>query len=430
MKDNRHHINLISLIVRVLDKFYIYGLYGLVLYPAIPAVAQMDSCLFMRNHRISPDEQGELRIEIDNVSFFKDNEWQKVTNGYTLPGLWIQPKATYNPLKNLHLEAGLHSLIYAGCTKYPNIIYQDMAVWKGDQYMSGTHILPYFRANLQLGNINVILGDIYGGANHHLPEPLFSQELNLSADPEMGMQTIVDINRLHLDLWANWQSFIFLNDHHQESFIFGLNTAYTPYASTSSDISNKLSIPLSFIAHHRGGEKIDSIYHKSVKTVLNGSIGLAWQSDIRDSWLKRWQIETHLLGYYQEAGTLYPKDKGWGIYSKIAMQTCCGIGAKIGYEHSHNFISLLSYPFYGTLSTRDNTGTYDNTDMLNIQIDWTKRFGKHYTFGIRGEAFTFFPHGGYSDGTIYIPEKISQNLSIGIFLKVNPSFVIGKLKED
>lgn len=48
------------------------------------------------------------------------------------------------------------------------------------QYQRGTHILPYFRAQLALSHVNLILGDIYGGSNHGLIAPLYSPELNLT----------------------------------------------------------------------------------------------------------------------------------------------------------------------------------------------------------------------------------------------------------
>ena len=47
----------------------------------------------LTDYHINPDEKGELAFEIDNVLFFKNNEFDgKIIKGYSLPGLWIQPK--------------------------------------------------------------------------------------------------------------------------------------------------------------------------------------------------------------------------------------------------------------------------------------------------------------------------------------------------
>lgn len=96
--------------------------------------------------------------------------------------------------------------------------YQDIAHWKGDQYQKGFHALPWFRAQVALSDhVNIVLGDLYGAANHNLIEPLYNPELNMVADPEMGLQLLYNSRRFDLDVWVNWESFIFREDIHQEA---------------------------------------------------------------------------------------------------------------------------------------------------------------------------------------------------------------------
>ncbi|MDD3255978.1 MAG: hypothetical protein PHH33_09000, partial [Parabacteroides sp.] len=155
-------------------------------------IAQIDERLYMTDSRLDSTKKGELSIEIDNISFFQNNEFSSdLVKGYTLPGMWVQPKAVFYPLGNIKLEAGLHMLRYWGANKYPNFAYTDIAKWKGNQYQSGVHWLPYFRAHFSLSpKLDIILGNIYGAANHRLADPLYNSELNLSADPEAGMQLL------------------------------------------------------------------------------------------------------------------------------------------------------------------------------------------------------------------------------------------------
>lgn len=388
--------------------------------------AQMDSCLFERDYHIDPANEGELNLEIDNVSFFKDNEWDnRVSSGYTLPGLWVQPKVTYNACKNLRLEAGVNALIYAGTTKYPNVMYKDIAVWKGDQYMEGTHLNPFFRASIKLGAVHFVLGDIYGGANHHLIDPLFSQELNLTSDPEMGLQMLLDLKKWHLDVWANWQSFIFKNDHHREAFIFGLSSE-SWLNSHKSNVS--VSVPVNVVMQHRGGE-IDTITVNSVNTLMNGSVGLRVKHNIYNSWLNYWQVEADAVGYYQESGEMFNKSKGWGLYAKGQMALKCGLGVKLGYMHMKDFISLLGYPYYGAISVRDlyNHAAFKKPRLVTLQVDWVKSFGKHYAFGARGEMFQYFTGGSMTTtkGEV-INQKNTSNFSFGVFLRANPTFLLKK----
>ena len=150
--------------------------------------AQIPDRVFKTDFRIDPEKKGELSVEFDNLSLFKDDEYTGAfMKGYTLPGLWLQAKAVYYPLEMLKLEAGVHLQRFWGANRYPNMAYQDIAHWKGDQYQKGFHALPWFRAQVALSDhVNIVLGDLYGAANHNLIEPLYNPELNMVAGPEMG----------------------------------------------------------------------------------------------------------------------------------------------------------------------------------------------------------------------------------------------------
>lgn len=130
-----------------------------------------------------PSRKGSC-LEIDNLNFFRNNEYAgRMIKGYTLPGFWAQTKAVYHPLRTVRLEAGFHAFVYHGAYKYPATAYQDIARWKGDQYQTGIRLLPWFRAQAMLfEQVTVVLGNIYGAANHRLPELLYNPELNLTAD--------------------------------------------------------------------------------------------------------------------------------------------------------------------------------------------------------------------------------------------------------
>jgi len=215
---------------------------------------------------------GELRLAIESLSFFKDNEFTSyTTKGYSLPGFWIRPKVTFQALDNVRLEAGLQALHYWGANKYPSLAYSDIALWKGDQYQKGFHLLPWFRVKIDATNaFKIILGDLYGGVNHQLIEPLYNPELALTADPEIGFQILYDTPRFHVDSWINWQSFIFDQDGHKEAFTVGLSSRLQLRDNTSRC---KVYLPLQALIQHRGGE-LDTIFTNSVQTLMNGSLGI------------------------------------------------------------------------------------------------------------------------------------------------------------
>lgn len=187
--------------------------------------AQVERAIVPPEYRLDSAHTRELRLKVDNLSFFKDNEFSgNIMKGYSLPGLWVEPRLTYQPLKNIRLDAGLHALIYHGTYHYPNYAYRDIAQWKGSEYQKGAHLLPIFRAQVAMRRCNIVLGNLYGAGHHRLLLPLYNPELNLTADPENGVQVLYDHPRLHLDVWVNWESFIFEGSTHQEAFIVGLSS--------------------------------------------------------------------------------------------------------------------------------------------------------------------------------------------------------------
>lgn len=71
------------------------------------AHAQMVERLCRTDYEIDPERQGELLVELDNISFFKDNEFAgSVINGYSLPGLWLQPKGVFLSIEEYKVGIG------------------------------------------------------------------------------------------------------------------------------------------------------------------------------------------------------------------------------------------------------------------------------------------------------------------------------------
>ena len=66
--------------------------------------AQIQDNVFMSDYKLDPAKKGQLSVEIDNISFFQNNEFSSdLVKGYTLPGMWLQPKAVFYPLDNIKL---------------------------------------------------------------------------------------------------------------------------------------------------------------------------------------------------------------------------------------------------------------------------------------------------------------------------------------
>ncbi len=386
--------------------------------------AQMAQTLGSFDYRLDTTQTKQLAIEIDNISFLKDNEYAgAVMKGYTLPGFWMQLKATYQPFDYLKLEAGAHGLVYSGAYKYPSYAYHDIEKWKGNQYQKGTHILPYFRAHLQLKSWQLVFGDIYGGTYHQLIAPLYNPEQHLTADPEFGFQAIYDSKKFHFDVWVNWQSFIFEEDSHQEAFCVGLSSTYR-FNDVNSSVHTYM--PFQVTLQHRGGEQ-DTITTNSVQTLCNGTLGFGINWNLNRRVIKRINLEADALMHWQQAGKLWPNDTGFGAYAKAAVNFTNGIHTEGGYFIGKDFNSLLGIPYYGSVSLKEEGLYFKRPQTFFLSVDWSKKFAKRYAVGVKADMYYYCPKSAYNaEG----PQPVSNNtsFSVGVFFRANPRFIIKKFK--
>ena len=386
------------------------------------AAAQVEQSVAAMTYELDSADTRALRLEVDNLSFFKDNEFSgTVMKGYSLPGLWVTPKLTYQPLPNLKVEAGVHALIYSGAYKFPNYAYHDIAKWKGSQYQQGAHVLPWFRGQLALKRVNLILGDLYGGTTHRLAAPLYNPEMMLTADPEFGFQLLLDTRPVHLDVWLNWESFIFEGDTHQEEFIVGLSSRLRLNRDSARIHAY---VPLQATIQHRGGEQDTAA---SVQTLANGAVGLGAVLNLRRGFVRNVTAECLLLGYTQQAGNIWPFGSGSALYARVEVGMRHGLKAHAGYFRGNHFISLLGIPYFGAVSTKNEGACYpDHPTTFHLGLDYSRQFGKRYAFGAKVE--TYCNKAGtirYADGT-EAPTSTTFNTTFGVYLRINPSFLLKK----
>lgn len=359
--------------------------------------------------------EGELSLKVEGMAFFRDNEYDSdVSKGYTLPGAWLRPAMVYNPLNNVHLELGISGLFFSGANKYPNYAYHDIAKWKCSQYQDGLHLLPWFRAEMKTGHFDFILGDIYGGTNHHFITPLYNNEQILSADPEMGAQILFTSKYFKSDLFINWQSFQFNEDTHQEAFELGFSSVVRPFTKGSC---KDISFPIAFLAQHRGGELDDA--ENGVQTICNGSAGIAWDQTYYEGHINHLRIEGDLIGCMQQAGHLWDFSKGLAFHTSGTMTFFKDLHAQLGYFCApSNFISIFGNPNFSTISLKHTEMKYTSMNTMYLDFGYSHTFGKSYTFGANAEVFNDYPGGGTKDVVF----------TIGLHIIVKPEFLLKKFR--
>ncbi len=366
------------------------------------------SLFFLPLQLTAQEIQNNLSLTVDALAFFRDNEYSsQITKGYTLPGTWIRPAVSYEPNKNIHLEAGLHALFFDGANKYPNYAYHDIGTWKGSQYQSGAHVLPWFRAEARMQNLTVILGNIYGGVEHRMITPLYNREQLMSADPEMGVQLLWKKDRTHVDAFVNWQSYQFKEDTHQEAFTVGL--------IARSPISTHLSANLTVLSQHRGGEQEKQEFDRGVQTLCNGAIGLEWHKQLNTS-VNSYGLQLNLLGSYQQAGRLWPFDGGFALHGECELTFAKYVTLRLGCLYApKQFISLYGNPMFSTISIKSPYTTFNGIRTGYLGFDYQYSFGEQYTLGAEFEAFR-----------VKSTNLKEFNVSFGIYLRVCPRFILSK----
>lgn len=403
----------------------IAGLMAGALMCAAPLRAQIADEVYRTDTRIDTTTVGQLRMEVDNLSFFKNNEFAGgFQKGYTLPGIWLQPKLVYTPLRRVKIELGAHLLRYWGANRYPCYAYHDIAEWSGKQYQKAFHALPWIRAQVDFSDrLSLVLGHIHGAANHRLVEPLFNSEMNLMADPEAGLQLLYRSPHFDGDMWVNWQSFIFREDTHQEAFIVGLSTRFK---LNREEAPVHAYVPLQLMAQHRGGE-IDTIFVNSVQTLVNGAIGVGavWNADGR--WLSRVGIEADAAFSWQQSGSLWPFDNGWGAYARLYADVR-RVRVKTAYWQCRRFVSLLGSPFYNAISMQDEGTVFHSPKMVVAGLEYSYPFGKAFAVGVNVDLYCHLKGTKTTADGLQSAKKSATSFSTGVYLRINPSFLIKEWK--
>ena len=377
--------------------------------------AQMWDRLATTDYHIDTTQVRSLRVELDNLSFFRDNEYSsRLTKGYSLPGLWIEPKLVCTPIRQVELEVGAHALIFDGANKYPNYVYHDIGRWKGHQYQKGFHILPWVRAKAELRHLTVVLGDLYGGENHGFVTPLINSETNLSQDPEMGFQLLWDRPHLHADTWLNWQSYIFEEDTHQEAFTVGSN-----WTVRYNDPWARLHwySPVQLAIQHRGGEQDETDMGVQTLSNLSAGAGMKWNALRRH--LTAVGAQANVMATYQQSGHLWPFDTGMALHLEGEALLRQGLDLRAGAFHApRHFVSLYGNHFFSTLSVKDGE-SHRGLTTAYARADYHYTFASRYVLGAEIEAYQSWLGRSASHG-----RSNEMNFSFGIYLRLRPSIML------
>lgn len=372
----------------------------------------------------SKPEEKQLLFNIHNQDFFVDNEYTGVkTAGYTLPGFRLTPTLSYGISNNLFIEAGLSALRFHGAERYPCMVYANFPDWKGYQYSSGLHLMPYFRAVWFITpNSSLTFGNIENRNSHFLPEPLYNVENTFASDPEAGLQLRINTKYNRSDIWLNWQSFVFANDIHQEAFTLGISSRSRILFDNDK---SELALPLSFLVQHLGGENLSEDF--TVESWINLSLGLKLTRHIG----KHFHITSGCdFLYYKSLSetTLMPFNEGWAYYPYIEA-SYKKLNIKFAFYDSEDFVSLLGSPHFNNFSTNTKGLVFERANQYYLRAMYRQKIAKACSSDFYAQIFRQNRITGDRPGFEKVVRNGFLSFSVGVILNIDHSISLKRFSK-
>lgn len=363
------------------------------------------------------DSTGRLSLTLENHHFFKDNEFGlKRMDGYTLPGFYFRPKLVWQVEPRVKLSMGVHWLNYWGAHSYPTTLSYTTAHPTWSDTSSSMHILPWVQARVDFYPwLSVVIGSLENNNGHGLPTPLYNRELTYAADPEGGVQMLVQHRIVDVDAWADWREFIFNRSDHQEQFYLGLAShlklplgRWTPY------------VPIYALTQHTGGEGLNTaeFLHTKNKVNLGTGLGLRFSEDDFCA-----DLEILLLRYHQVRDTTIPFNNGWAFSPTLRMRWK-DLGMEVNWWDGSNFVPLMGCAHYSSVSINSDDVTFERFQNLTLKLEYHWHKFRMCEVVTEGEMIHYFPYTQNEPQLGVVEKGHATMISLGVHVKVKPTVVL------
>jgi hypothetical protein len=350
--------------------------------------AQWFPASLLHSPAIAAADSNQLLLVADVTGFFKNNEYfSAVAVGQTYPGIALTPALTYQVGGRFRAEAGAYAVKFSGRNDF-------------------SALQPFLRLQYALSpSFHMVLGNLYGGVNHRLIEPLYQWERHYVANPESGLQFVLDNARWFADVWVDWQRYIERGDDFPETLAFGLSIAWrmTPPESRYS-----LSLPLQLLVQHHGGQ-ID-VSDEPMVVLGNLAAGLCSHINTGNRWLRSIGLDIYAAGYYDRYPneSLRPFDRGWGIYPVLHIDAA-PFSCMAGYWYAEKFYAFQGEMLFGTFNPFAPTQQIPVRNMLTLKIAYEQKLYKNVSIGVQAETYTDL-------------ERSATDYSFGVHIRFSPCF--------
>ncbi|MDP4209394.1 MAG: hypothetical protein Q8928_11335 [Bacteroidota bacterium] len=302
----------------------------------------------------APADSQKLAFHLNNKTFFKNNEYfNPLEEGYTLPGVVLEPSLVYYPGATTRIEAGASMLKYSG---------RD-GVYRTD---------PLFRFQYQpVSYFQMVVGTLYGGSLHGLIEPLYRWERDFTNPVENGAQFLFKTDRLKADVWIDWEKFILQGDPFQEQLTFGTTFSWKLLPGQPNF---DLYLPFQTLVGHHGGQ-ITSI-DLPLQTIANMATGLqsVWRNP--GGFIHQVDFDCWVMTYNDlSPQKLQAYKNGYAIYPKVALHSG-GFILDAGYFRGERFISPKGEALFHSATVPYNGYAYEAQNVVSAKLIYQKKIQK------------------------------------------------------
>ncbi len=330
-----------------------------------------------------------VKLGIYLLGFNKNNEYfNKIADGYTLFGVQAVPYLSYQASAKVRIDAGMLARKDFGRNRL-------------------VHLEPLFTVRYEQGAVNVLFGTLEGSLNHRLIEPLYDFELVMQDRLEEGLQLLYHRPRTFLDVWINWEKMIYRGSTEQEEVSGGIS--YNRQLLKNERW--KLSLPLQFIAYHRGGQ-ID-VNPTPLVTRVNAAGGFELKRVWETGFVRSLRFQPYAVwfrDFSNEVVIPYRQGNGWYLNLAAASRH---FEAMLSYWQGEGFVSINGGALYQSVSTtfKNPEYTQDMRKLLILRFMYQVPITKNLEVSTRFEPFYDFGHASFefSHG-MYLNYKTNFNL--------------------
>ncbi len=336
----------------------------LLIFSGYWAFPQLNNQAFEFPISLDSGEMKRLKFKTDYFGYFKNNEFfGEIVEGRTYFGQQLHPKISYQPTANLLLEAGLF-----------------MRQVFGESGLTETK--PTFTLKYQKNRFGFLLGNLEGGLQHGLIEPLYDFERVIDDRLENGIQFMHNGKKFTGDWWINWRKSIQVGSTDQEEIEGAWNMKYR--------LLENDKITMDFIVQstilHRGGQINSSPL--PVYTALNNAFGIQLDRNFNQSqFAKGISLQFYTVYFSVDSDSLSFRN-GSGFYTNLSLETSAGT-FMASYWKGQEFVNILGGDIYSSAS-RFRDFTEPTREILIFR--WLKDFqlSPHCQLSVRAQPYYDF----------------------------------------